>query len=86
MKNQKIQEMSNEALLKREKTTKGVAGILAGMLIALLSAAIFLCVSNQSSVGLPLLIMPFGLLPILFMLINDVKAVRKELQARNQTL
>ncbi|WP_245565310.1 redox-active disulfide protein 2 [Spirosoma spitsbergense] len=82
----KIQEMSNEALLKRKKTTEVVTATLAGLLTVLLIAAIFLCFKNQSSIGLPLLIIPLALSPILYININDVKVVKGELQTRKQVL
>lgn len=83
MKNQKIQEMSNEALLKRKKTTEVVTGALAALLTMLLMAALFLCVNNNLSVGLPLLMIPLSLSAILFINVADVKAVKKELDSRN---
>nr|WP_293838811.1 redox-active disulfide protein 2 [uncultured Arsenicibacter sp.] len=80
----KIQEMSNEALLKRKKTTEVVTAVLGGLLAVLLIAALFLCFNNQSSVGLPLLIIPLALSSVLFTNINDVRTVNRELQTRNQ--
>ena len=82
----KIQEMSNEALLKRKKITQVAAGTLAGLLTVLLVAALFLYFNKQSSVGLPLLLVVLTLSSIVFINFNDVKAVKKELQARNQML
>lgn len=78
----KLQEMSSEALLKRKKTTEVATGTLAGLLTILLVAALFLCFNKQSSVGLPLLVVPLSLSSILLININEVKAVKKELQAR----
>ncbi|GAB2554280.1 redox-active disulfide protein 2 [Spirosoma aerophilum] len=83
MKKPTIQEMSNEDLLKRKKTTEVVTGALGGLLTLLLIAAIFLCVNKNLSVGLPLLIIPLSLSAVLFTNIADVKAVRKELDSRN---
>ncbi len=80
----KIQEMSNEALLKRKKTTEVVTGTLAGLLTVLLIAAVFLCFKQDLSIGLPLLIIPLALSPIVYININDVRVVKKELQTRNQ--
>jgi len=78
----KLQEMSSEALLKRKKMIEVVTGALAGLLTILLVAALFLCFTEQRSVGLPLLIVPLSLSSILLININEVKAVKKELQAR----
>ncbi|AUD02911.1 redox-active disulfide protein 2 [Spirosoma pollinicola] len=83
MKNQKIQEMSNEALLKRKKTTGFVTGILSGMLIAGVTLSIFLWVKQGSSVALPLLVTFLALSSIVWININDLHSVKKELQIRN---
>ena len=82
----KIQEMSKEALLKRKKITAVVTATLAGLLTILLIVALFLCFKKGFSTGLPFLIIPFGLSPILLININDVRVVRKELQTRDQVL
>lgn len=66
----KIQEMSNEALLKRKKTTEVVTATLAGLLTVLLIAALFLCFNKQSSIGLPLLMIPLALSSVLYININ----------------
>ncbi len=86
MKSQKIEEMSNEALLKRKKITQFSTGLLAGMLTALLAMAILLCFDGSMSIGLPLLVMPFALSPIVWISLADVRAVKKELQTRSQVL
>lgn len=80
----KIQEMSNEALLKRKKTTQVVTATLAGLLTVLLMAASFLCFNKDFSIGLPLLIIPVALSPTLYSNLNDVRLVERELQTRNQ--
>ena len=78
--------MSSEALLKRKKTTEVVTATLAGLLTLLLIAALFLCFNKESSVGIPLLIVPLALSPILYINFNDVKVVKRELQARNEVV
>ena len=78
--------MSKEALLKRKKITEVVTATLAGLLTILLIVALFLCFKKGFSTGLPFLIIPFGLSPILLININDVRVVRKELQTRDQVL
>lgn len=82
----KIQEMSNEALLKRKKLTEVVTATLAGLLTILLIAALFLCFKKEFFIGLPLLMMPLSLSAIVFINIADVRAVKKELQTRDQVL
>lgn len=84
MKSQKIEEMSSEALLKRKKLTEFVTGMLAGMLTVLLIMAIYLCFDKNLSVGLPLLVVPLALSSIVFISVADVRAVKKELQTRDQ--
>ncbi|WP_232326051.1 redox-active disulfide protein 2 [Spirosoma montaniterrae] len=82
----KIQEMSNEALLKRKKITEVATATLAGLLTVLLIAALFLCFTKELSIGLSLVIIPLALSPILYININDVRIVKRELQNRNQVL
>lgn len=86
MKSQKIEKMSSEALLKRKKTAEFVTGMLVGMLTALLVIAVHLCFNKNLSVGLPLLAVPLALSSIVFISVADVKAVKKELQTRNQMI
>ncbi|GAB3750490.1 redox-active disulfide protein 2 [Spirosoma pomorum] len=83
MKPKTLQEQSTEALLKRKKTTKFVTGMLAGMLAALVIMAILLANKKGISLALPFFIIPLGLLPIVFICLNDVKATQKELLTRN---
>ncbi|MBN8823468.1 MULTISPECIES: redox-active disulfide protein 2 [unclassified Spirosoma] len=83
MKGQKIEEMSNEALLKQKKTTELATGILAGMLLALLVMVVFLATKkglNATSIGLG--VIPFAFMPILFINWNNLKAIKKELSSR----
>ena len=82
----KIQDMSTEALLKRKKITEVATATLAGLLTVLLIAALFLCFKKDFSIGLPLLMIPLSLSAVVFTNIADVRAVRKELQIRNQVL
>lgn len=86
MKSQKIQDMSNEALLKRKKTTTFVTGILSGMLIAGVTLAIFLWVKQGSSVALPLLITFLALSSVVWINLTDLRSVKRELQTRNVLL
>ncbi|WP_080057912.1 redox-active disulfide protein 2 [Spirosoma aerolatum] len=83
MKGQKIEEMSNEALLKHKKTTEIATGMLAGMLLALLVMVVFLATKkglNATSIGLG--VIPFAFMPILFLNWNNLKAIKKELNSR----
>jgi hypothetical protein len=79
MKDQKIQDMGTEALLKQKKTIGFVTGLLAGALIALF---ILTTASYVRKGFTPLLIVPFALLPILFLNVNNWQAIKKELKSR----
>lgn len=83
MKSQTIQELSNEALLKRKKTTELVTGLLAGMLLAGIALVLFLWAKQGSRVALPLLVTFLGLSPIVWINLTDLRSVKKELRARN---
>ena len=78
-----LQEKSTEELLKRKKVTQLATGMLAGMMIVLAVMAILLGNQRGFSKALPYFMMPLGLLPILIICFNDIKATKKELQARN---
>lgn len=79
MKDNKLSELSTEALLKQQKLIKVVTGTLAGMLLALLVLAINLSVRQGFSA---LVFVPFGLLPIVLLNLNSLKAIKKELDSR----
>lgn len=79
MKNQKPNEMSTEKLLEQQKTIKVVTGTLAGMLIILLILGIFLAVEQKLYAFIPI---PIALLPIVFVNINNLKEIKKELNSR----
>lgn len=83
MKSKNLQEKSTEDLLKRKKITQFVTGMLAGMLTVLVIMAVLLGYKKGFSMALPFFIIPLGLLPILIINFNDVKATQKELQIRN---
>ena len=83
MKSQKIQEMSHEALLKQKKTVQLVTGMLAGALLTLLVMVVLLASKKglqATSIGLG--VIPFALMPILFLNWNYLKAIKKELNSR----
>ena len=79
MKDNKLRELSTEALLKQQKLIKVVTGTLIGMLLALLVLAIMVSFRQGFSA---LVIMPFGLLPIVLLNVNSLKAIKKELDFR----
>ena len=83
MKNQKPSEMSTEKLLEQQKTVKLVTGILAGMLTSLLVLSIFLAVQQKMYTFIPI---PIALLPIVFVNINNLKEIKKELDSRKSII
>ncbi|CCH53311.1 hypothetical protein BN8_02399 [Fibrisoma limi BUZ 3] len=83
MKGQKFSEMSSEALLKQEKTTKVVTGMLAGMLLILLVMGIVRAFWQGFN---SLIFIPFGLLPIVLLNLNSLKEIKKELDTRKDVL
>ncbi|MBB4806533.1 hypothetical protein HNP38_001829 [Chryseobacterium defluvii] len=81
MKGKKIQEMSNEELLKHEKTVKTVTSLLCGALLVLFAATIFLNIVKKEFN--PLTAVPIALLPILLININTLNEIKKEKKNRN---
>ena len=80
MADKKLQEMSTEKLLQQKKTTRFVMGLLIGMLLVLLAITIYISVNQGFT---PLLILPFAALPILFIIVNSLRGINKELRSRN---
>ena len=81
MKNKKPAELTNEELIKNEKTTKTAAILLACMLFILLIAATFAIFKQRKLVSL--IAVPLGLMPIVIVLLNNWKELKKEIDARN---
>ncbi|CCH01417.1 hypothetical protein FAES_3409 [Fibrella aestuarina BUZ 2] len=87
MKSQKIEEMSNEALLKQKKTTELATGMLAGALLMLLVMVVLLAIKkglDATSIGLG--VIPFALMPILLLNWNSLKTLKKELNSRQNVI
>ena len=82
MKNQNIQEMSNEALLKQKNTVKVATGSLAGLLAILLMAAIFLIFQQSFTIGLPFIAICVSLTPIILMNVANIRKIDQELATR----
>ena len=83
MKSQKIQEMSHEALLKQKRTVQLVTGMLAGALLTLLVMVVLLASKKGlQATSISLGVIPFALMPILFLIWNNLKAIKKELNSR----
>ncbi|MEZ0485777.1 redox-active disulfide protein 2 [Fibrella aquatica] len=87
MENTKFREMSNEKLLEQKKLTQTVTGALGGMLTLLLAAVVFLTIQQGfNAVNMSLGVIPFALMPILFINWNSVKEIQKELDSRKKTV
>ena len=83
MNDNKMQNMSSEALLKQQKSTAAVTGFLAGILTVLLIVCLFSCYKQGFT---PMIFVPFGLLPIVFLNWNHLKVIKKELTSRNEVM
>ena len=81
MKSQNIQDMSRESLLKQKKSIKFLTGLLAGALLMLFAITLYQTLTQGFT---PLLIVPFGLLPILVLTANNLKLINQELANRNE--
>lgn len=79
MKTKKFAEMTTEELVKTEKTSKGVTYAFVILLILLLGANVFLVLKKGFG---PLQIIPFTLLPLLFLNFYNLKQIKKELKSR----
>ena len=75
--------MSNENLLKQKKSVELLTGMLIGALLMLLVATIFLSIRKGF---MPLTIVPFGLLPIVFLNLNSIREIKKVLNSRKEVL
>lgn len=83
MKGNKLQEMSSEALLKQKKSIEVLTGMLAGMLLVLLIIGVYLSVNKGFT---PLVIIPFTLLPIVLLNLNNLREIKKVLNSRKEML
>ena len=81
MKSKSWSEMSTETLLRQSKTMKIMTGILIGMLLLLFVLNIVMI--SGKGFNPALMIVPVALLPIVFINVNTVKEIKKELDSRN---
>jgi len=80
MKELKLQELSNEGLLKREKITILVTYTLIGMLIVLFALGLFLTFTENFST---LTVVPITLMPIVVINLGNLKKIKAERRIRN---
>lgn len=80
MKNNKLNELSSEELLKQEKSLKVITYTLAGMLFFLLIINIILTFKKGFNASF---VIPIALLPIVIINLNTLKEIKKELNSRS---
>ena len=79
MKQQKISKLNNEELLKLQKSIKVITYMLAATLLFLFCLTLFLTIKNGFNA---LTIIPVALLPTVFLNLNNLKEIKKELKSR----
>lgn len=80
MSTKKYTQMSDEELLKNQKSIKTITALLAGMLLFLFAINIFLAFKKGFGA---LNAVPIALLPIVIINVNTMKEIKKELNSRN---
>jgi hypothetical protein len=84
MKTNKLEDLTNEELLKQKKLLSTASGAFAGTLSGLIIMIIILVLkSGMSTVTIALSTIPIALLPIVFSIISKLKLIKKELETRN---
>ncbi|MET3129721.1 putative membrane protein YhdT [Arcicella rosea] len=79
---EKFSDLSAEDLIKKEKATTMVTGVLAGLLTVLLIMATLLAIT-QGFIGISLIAVALSLSPILFINYSSIKIINEELKSRN---
>lgn len=80
MNSKKLNEMSNQELLKQQKLLRVITYMLAGMLLLLFALTTFLSLKKGFSA---LSVVPIALMPIVILNLNSLKEIKKELKSRN---
>ncbi|RZL32182.1 MAG: redox-active disulfide protein 2 [Pedobacter sp.] len=75
----KLEDLSNEELLKREKMISAVTYTLAGMLLVLFALAMFLSFTKGFSA---LSVVPIALMPIVLINLGNIKKIKAERKLR----
>ena len=76
-------DLTTEDLIKKKKSTSFATGLLAGTLIGLFGITLFQTINKGFT---PLLILPFGFLPILIIMYSQIKSINKELESRKSNI
>ncbi len=79
MATRKLSEMSNEALLKGEKSLKVITYVLAGMLLVIFALNMILSIKKGFSA---INVVPIALLPIVIVNLGTLKKMKEELKSR----
>jgi hypothetical protein len=80
MKNKDISQMTDQELLKNDKTLKGIVPALGALLLLLFCSSLFLSFKKGFSA---LTAVPIALLPILILCIRNQKETKQEILKRN---
>jgi hypothetical protein len=84
MKTNKLEELTNEELLKQKKLLSTASGAFAGVLSVLIIGIILLALkSGMTTITMALSIFPIALSPIVFSCLSQLKLINKELETRN---
>ncbi|HTN17278.1 MAG TPA: hypothetical protein VL092_06335 [Chitinophagaceae bacterium] len=81
MADKKLQEMSNEELLKQERTLKISTGFLAGSALVMLFCGIYLMAAKEGKFN-TFLVIPVSFIPIIALSAKSLKETRKEKESR----
>ncbi len=80
MKQVPLSELSQEELLKKEKTLKAASTVLGGMLVVLAAASVYLTYLQGFTV---FSVLPVAFLPIFIVNIGNLKKIKAEISSRN---
>ena len=72
-------KLTLEQLKNQAKTVKTIMSIFSGMLLVLVFAVVFLGIRQGFST---ISVIPVALLPILFVMLNNLKTIQEEIQSR----
>ena len=75
----KLENLSNEELLKRQKMVSVVTYTLIGMLLVLFCLGLFLTFTKSFT---PLTVVPLALMPIVIINLGNIKKIKAELKLR----
>ncbi|TKC07948.1 redox-active disulfide protein 2 [Pedobacter polaris] len=80
MSKKNLSELSNEELLKSEKSLKTITAMLAGAILVLFIINVFLAFKKGFSA---FSVIPIALLPIVIVNLNSLKEMKEEIKSRN---